>query len=841
MNNILLSGITTPPTGKKSLASQLGYCFVILFVILYVVSTTITSAYTSILEQDRSDGLRSSSVILALSMANTDLQEGVKPPIPAGQYEISDKNVNYIVNIYSKAGNSFLRVYSSVADKETDPEQVTLEGAGTEYENAYKLEEAVVVARSDSNGNYMAGVSPIINSSGTVTGLAEVLMPSSDFYGTLNGNSLSWIFTMISIAVALTMVYYEINKLMTTMFGTPDRQLPKVIRYGLEGCQSMSFFSAMACTMPPLVMSSYVFSFTDKNAFGSLPGSVFVLMGSILFMTGFFGFASLKSYLMKRFTTRISLIISIFAAFLIMLVSSLIANIYVFMVMLLPLGFCLGMVIYFNREYRIYAGKLGYEEYSDQKIHLTQYTGYVLGASVGAVMAGILYERFGLIAVMIISGCVLLVAGIQALLFVQHCPPSSDPALHLPDFLYALSGRKAGAFVRSSVLTAGIQISFFFLFLPELLYSLRQSLATVSFYYILFAFVGGVVVRILMKSLPGLFTMQFKVLASSVLQVIGLFLLALFPTAKMLVVTVIILGAAMGFHEFKYLEYYRQMIRPDKQSSARTVLERALSWGAVIGAAAFGLVFIFSNIRIGLLIIALLDAIVLLTYPLMTILVPQKPNNGGEYQGKRNDSLRSSEYTDIENQSILKDRDFFPAQPQIQPPQDPQFTPEEYPEYGLNQPPFEPPYGWTPYGLHEQPNGQNYYSAASGHTDYDMYNPYRQADDDTFGSNSFGQGDPYGPQDYGQAEPYGSQDYGQAEPYGAQDYSQAEPYGAQDYGQAPSYGAQDYGLGESGISTPNGRAGQSFGGVDKRYTDGRNEFPEYPPNDPYNNKWGDQR
>ncbi len=812
MNNVLLSGITTPPTGKKSLAAQLGYCFVILFVILYVVSTTVASAYTAILEQDRSDGLRSSSVILALSMANTDLQEGVKPPIPASKYEISGKSVNYIVNIYSKAGNSFLRVYSSVADKETDPEQVTLEGAGTEYENAYKLEEAVVVARSDSDGSYMAGVAPIINSSGTVTGLAEVLMPSSDFHGTLNGNSLSWIFTMISIAVALSMVYYEINKLMTTMFGRPDRQLPKVIRYGLEGCQSMSFFSAMACTMPPLVMSSYIFSFADKKVFGNLPGFLFVLIGSVLFTFGFFGFASLKSYFMKRFTTRISLIISIFAAFLIMLVSALISNIYVYMIMLFPMGFSLGMVIYFHREYRIYAGKLGYEEFSEQKIHLTQYTGYVLGASVGAVMAGILYERFGLIAVMIISGCVLLIAGIQALLFVQHCPPSSDPPMHLPDFLYALSASKSGAFVRSAVLTSGIQIAFFFLFLPELLHSLRQSLATVSFYYIVFAFVGGVVVRILMKSLPGLFTMQFRILSSSVLQVIGLFLLAIFPTAKMLVVSVILLGAAMGLHEFKLLDYYRQMIRPEKQGSAREVLEKALCWGAVIGAAAFGSVFLFSNIRIGLLIIALLDTIVLLSYPLMVIVVPQKTGDGGPYQGRRTDVSGSSDFPVYEKQGISGGP--LSAIPQVPQPQEQETQYSPYPDYrsdyGLNQPSFEPEYGWTPYGQ-----------------------------SDPYGSRDYGREDPYGSGSYGQGDPFGSQTYTQGDPYGSQDFGMEDPYGAQNFGQGTPYEPQDYSAVENGINTPNGRTGRNYGAAGAGYTGGRNRFPEYPPDDPRGSKWGD--
>jgi len=358
MRNFLLSSFVTPPHGKNSLTAQLGYFFTVILVILFVISNTITTSYLAILEKDRADALLSASVSSALTISHSTLQEGMSYPIPTN---------GYIVNIYTKAGNSFLRVYSSEKDKTQTSEQVTLEGAGEAYRKAFDQQEAVVVERSDSSGKYVAGVAPIIGAEGTVSGLIEILMPSSSFHATQNGISLSWIFTMISIAVALTIVYYETHKLLTTMFGQPNRQLPKIIRYGLSGCQSVSFFSAMACTMPPLVISSFLISEAEsKDASAFFPVQFFIMLGGVLFAIGFFGFNTLREYFVRRFTTRIALILFVFAAFILLFLSSVFSNVYIYLIFLLPIGFCLGMVFFFQREYRIYASRLGYPEFSEK-------------------------------------------------------------------------------------------------------------------------------------------------------------------------------------------------------------------------------------------------------------------------------------------------------------------------------------------------------------------------------------------------------------------------------------------------------------------------------------------
>ena len=654
MKDYLLNSISSFPKGQKSLASQVGYSFVIMLVILVIMSTSVSQAYTAVLKQDRSDALMSSAAVSAISVAHLPLQEGMTYPSFIPTYRRGQDVVPYLVNIYTKAGNSFLLVYSSLPVKDAK-EQTTLDGAGASYQSVFNEQKVVVSTRSDKKGSYVAGVAPIISKDGTVAGILEVCMPTSDFAYTDNGISLSWAFTIVAIAVAMCMIYYEIHRLLRTIFSKPDRQLPKIIRYGLSGCQSIAFFSAMACTMPPLVISSYIISHTGELE-NEMLTNVFVLLAETLFALGFFGFRSLRASLVRGLTTRVSLIASVFAAFILLILSSVLGNYIVYMVMLLPIGFFLGMVFYFQREYRIYAGRLGYDDFKNDRILSTQFTGYALGACVGAVMSGMLYERFGLLAVSFICGILLLIVGIQALLFVQHCPPSPSSDLSLPGFLYALSSARSGSFLWSTIVTIGIQISFFFLFIPQLILSLQMSIATVAFYYILFFFIGSIVVKAILSLLPGQIHARAKVVISGSCQTIGLLLLSFFPTAKVLVVTVALLAIAMSLYDFRQLEQYTEMLREDKHKMAREILESAISLGGVIGAVVFGFVCLFDNKMIALIVVTLLYGLLLFAYPFYLLLFSQNHS-----KTPRNKNLTHSEESDTPFRSDISAKKMIAA------------------------------------------------------------------------------------------------------------------------------------------------------------------------------------
>lgn len=622
MKNYLFGSFSESPKGKQSLAAQLSFCLVIILVILFVVSSVVTSAYTAILEKERAEAMLSVALSSGVGISNSIIQEGMDYPLPIYNFA---KDKPYIVNIYLSAGKSFLRVYSSDksnSSKESTQQQITLDaaGEGEAYFKAFDQQQVFLTTRVEGKTTYVAAVAPIIGATGAASGIIEVMMPEIAYHSTVNGLSLSWIFTLFAIATSLTIVYYQSSKLLSSVFGKPNRQLPKIIRYGLSGCESIAFFSAMACVMPPLIIASFL-----KTSLSAEDYPVYVVQGLVslaimFFALGFFGFRSIRVMIFKKFTSRISLLLSIVTAFILLLIVGLISNPMVYILFQLPIAFSLGMVFFFQREYRLYASRLGHEGFEEATVRNSQYSAQVLGAAVGAVMAGILYERFGLLPVLLISGAFLFLVAIQSMLFVQHCPASNEPALHLTSYLYALLNRKSGTFLWSSVLTIGMQLAFFIGFLPNFLESVGISLATVSFYYFIFALFCCVITKLLTALLQLKTKIKTVVIFSALLQTIGLLLFVLFPTAKILVITVSFFGIAIGLSDFKYLEHYGSLLREDKRSMARIIFERAFANGVAIGALGLGFVFMFNNIRIPLLVYSLVFLVLLFGYPIMNMI-----------------------------------------------------------------------------------------------------------------------------------------------------------------------------------------------------------------------------
>ncbi len=691
MKNYFLSGLSEYPRGNRSLASQIGYTFVILLIVLLVITSSVSDAYTSILKEDRSDTLLALSASEAAAAAHLQMEDGMSFPLPAPTYTLGRTTYSYTINLYTKAGNSFLLVYTSAERSPTESEQqVTLTGAGEGYQLAFDQQKSVVARRTDSDGSYVAGISPVIGKEGTVVGIIEVLMPAAHFSYTETGLSLSWLFTMISIAVAICMVYYETHKLLNTMFTQPDRQLPKIIRYGLSGCQSIAFFSAMACSMPPLIIVSFVLTHAPTDLGDVRIKTILVGISAFLFAWGFFGFQSLRSYLVRQLTTRVALVASVFASFLLLIPAAIFRNVYLYMALLLPAGFFLGMVFYFQREYRIYASRLGYENFSERVIHSTQTTGFFLGASVGAVIAGIIYERFGLLSVSLMTGLTLFLVAIQALLFIQHCPPSPEPAVHLPALLSELSAGRSGAFLWSGIVTLGIQIPFFFLFIPELLHSLAIPLATVAFYYILFFLVGSVLLRLLLLFLPAPLGLTGRILISAVLQLVGFLALAFVPSAKMLVVVVALFALSLSLHEFRYLEFFQGMSQRKPLAYVREVIERALTLGVFIGTIAFSSVFLFYDLTIPLLIFALFDAVLLFAYPVRQLLQSSDPHSTPSGENRSPDRSEQSQ-----NRNLAWGGQTYRGNTDEYQPINPYTTPQSpYPDYSAN---YENPSAPYPY------------------------------------------------------------------------------------------------------------------------------------------------
>ena len=440
---------------------------------------------------------------------------------------------------------------------------------------------------------------------------------------------------MISISVAIAIIYGEMRRLFDTLITPPDKTVPRAVMYGFSTFRLTSFFSCVGCAMPLVILPSYMKqSFADKidNRFVL---QIWIVAACLLYLLGFFRFTHLRDLMIRKLTSRLAVMVSVVLAFILLLLCGLIDNAVLTLLLLLPIGILLGMSFQFQRDYRLMAMRSGQTEFSERKIHQVQYTGDVLGVSVGAVISGILFERFGLFTVLMVASFFLFVYAIQVLYFVRHCPPSNEPVVRLPNYFYALKNSKSGTFAWSAVFPLGVQVAFFLVFIPDYIEKVRISLATVAFYYMLAVVCGELIMKFLIIWFEDFFTHKSRITITAVLSSIGYLIFALSPSAKVLVIGVAFLGLSQGLHEFGYLDYYKSLIRQDKHPIARVILVRAFTSGILVGSLFFGMANAFEKVRLPLIAYALIILLVSCSYPLLMLMdnssshkqTPKRPSN----------------------------------------------------------------------------------------------------------------------------------------------------------------------------------------------------------------------
>ena len=594
---------------KRLISSTIGYCFAIILVVLLVMSRQLSSVYITTLESERADAMMKCAVSSSAALTYTRVSENMSYMLPIYQYA---DNKPYTVSVYTMAGDSFLRLYSSAADV-TSTEQYYLTGVGDQYINCFQLQETAFTQRTEAGKGYVCAISPIISSENTVSGILEIMMPKDEFQGTLNGMSLSWIFTIISIAISMGIAIFELNLIISTMSQGITGNTPVLVMYGENANRFLSFFSAFGSIMLPISFADYF-----KDTLTDMPVYVvhaLIAVSLLLFIWGFFGFSSIRYELKSKLTSRVALIFVTGAGYFLALVAGIINIPYVTAVIALPVGFCFGMPLDFLRDYRINAGKLGYKDYSDRIIHNVQSTSYFLGISVGTVITGICYERFGLLIVAVISGAALILTAVGMIYFMQNNSVVREAPLPVGSWLHVLSDSMAGRFLNSSFLMLGVSLSFMLIFIPNFLGNVGISLATSSFFYLVCAFSACVVCGFVKNHYEHILTSKVRVLIQSASTVLGLLVFAMLPSAKTLVVTSIFLGISLGIHDFYYIYVLYLICNGRIRTNLRKCAEYAFYLGIGLMVPISMTAFMVDNVRIVMIIVTVLVALVSFIYP----------------------------------------------------------------------------------------------------------------------------------------------------------------------------------------------------------------------------------
>ena len=745
---------------KRIISSAIGYCFAIILVVLLVMSRQLSSVYVTALKSERADAMQKCAVSSAMALSYTQVSENMNYMLPVYSY---DKDKQYMISVYTMAGDSFLRLYSSTASP-TSNEQYYLTGVGDQYINCFQLQETAFTSRNEGGKTYVCAIAPIISSENTVSGILEIMMPKADFDNTVNGMSLSWVFTIFSIAISMGIAIFELNLIISTMSHGISGNTPVLVMYGENANRFLSFFAAFGSIMMPISFADYF-----KDSLSNMP--VYVIQALIagallLFLFGFFGFSSIRAELKSKLTSRVALLTITGLGYFLALVAGIINIPYVTAVLALPVGFCFGMPLDFLRDYRINAGKLGYKDYSDKIIHNVQSTSYFLGVSVGTVITGICYERFGLLIVAVISGAALILTAVGMIYFMQNNNVVKEAPLTTGSWLRVISDSRAGRFLNSSFLMLGVSVAFMLVFIPNFLGNVGISLATSSFFYLVCAFSACAVCTFIKTHYEHILTSKIRVLIQAASTVLGLLVFALLPSAKTLVVTSALLGISLGIHDFYYIYALYLICSGRIRTNLRKCAEYTFYFGIGIIIPIAMTAFMVNNVRIVMLIVTVLVALIAFIYPASAYssmvddydpsLKPEPRRRPG-----RNNPPMANPYAQapVQPEPAYAPQSAFgdAVQPYQAPVQDQQYEPQQE-QY---QQPYQQPY--APEQPQYQP--QQYAPVQPQYQSQLQQEPYQQEPQVPYGQQYYQQ--PVQPQQYGQQmyQPQGGSDmYGQT-PY----------------------------------------------------------------------------
>ena len=245
--------------------------------------------------------------------------------------------------------------------------------------------------------------------------------------------------------------------------------------------------------------------------------------------------------------------------------------------------------------YRINAGKLGYSEFDDRTVHNIQSVGYFLGISVGTVIAGICFERFGMLVVYLIGGGALLLTSLGIMFFMKDNNPVRESYLAINRWLELVNNKYTGRFLISTFFVMGTEFSFLLGFIPNYLETVGISLATSSFYYLVTTFSACFLALIIKGRYAHVLTSKVRVLISSLSMCLGLLLFALMPTAKILVATVALMGISLGIHDYYYLYVLFLLANNRIKGNLRRASELSFVSGIFAGLPVFAVALIFDT------------------------------------------------------------------------------------------------------------------------------------------------------------------------------------------------------------------------------------------------------
>jgi len=388
-------------------AQTLQFCiFLIVFISLFSIS--IQNGYQTQLELSRQDELRMSSVFAAMSLGGADLED----MLSIGEALDFGQNSESIVIV--KDGGEY---------QVLGHEYESMEGGNDLLDQAWNDVSSVTGVR----GDYIHGLTAVVDHTFTPVAIADIRQPYSAYVDELRGSSVDFLLGMSATVLAFVFLFIEINKLLEVI-NLPNRRREQGLRYA-QSSRSLVFICSLVQNIPIFFFVLMVYDIYANNPVSWLPADMATMLPLALMLPVMVFGGKVAKALVKanpRFMTMIGCGLGVLGY----LSMNYAENLFVFLFIILITYTGISIIYHSLGDFISYAASFDYPELSNLKEDSGG--GEFLGATVGAVIGAMVYDKFGLFSVLLFTCATLLILTVL-IWFLLPAVTGHTKAMEKPD------------------------------------------------------------------------------------------------------------------------------------------------------------------------------------------------------------------------------------------------------------------------------------------------------------------------------------------------------------------------------------------------------------------------
>ncbi|MCL2639117.1 MAG: MFS transporter [Oscillospiraceae bacterium] len=370
-------------------AAQTMQFFVFLAVFLSMYVFTIQNGYSTQIEMMTQNELRMSSVFAGLSLSGGDVDESMQEY--AEQMKFGEHSELLII---IRSGDAFAVFGNS---------EINVSEANDLFFSAWEGQASVTGIR----GGYKYGVTVFTDSTHELAALAVVRQLVTVQADEMRDTTIDFLLAMSATVFAFVFLFVELNRLLEVI-NTPNLKRERELRYA-KSTRSLMFL-VTACRFIPL----YFFVLIVRDIYESspvdwIPGNIATVLPIAVVLLVMAVGKDIAGFFI-RLKARKMMIFGCFIGLIGFLLLNYAATLPVLLLLLVFTYTGLSMVFNGLWDFTAETAASGYEEFADMKEQTL--SGEYLGATAGAVVGAMVYDKFGLFAAFALSAAILFILAI---------------------------------------------------------------------------------------------------------------------------------------------------------------------------------------------------------------------------------------------------------------------------------------------------------------------------------------------------------------------------------------------------------------------------------------------